>query len=33
MAVLSQIAFDEGLSLGEALDKVTIKFDKKKKRK
>lgn len=33
LGVLSQIAFDEGSSLGEAIDKVTMKFDKKKKRK
>jgi len=33
LAILSQIAFDDGSSLGEAIDKVTIKFDKKKKRK
>ena len=33
LAILSQLAFDDNLSLGEAIDKVTIKFDKKKKHK
>lgn len=33
LATLSQIAFDGDLSLGEAIDKVTNKFDKQKKHK
>lgn len=33
LAILSKIAFDKDLSLGEAIDEVTIKFDNKKKPK